>query len=455
MRSLRARAMRGAVTWAALSAITGAFALFVVFYAEAQSRFDARLAARHGEVVAALGNSGGDPERMAGFLPDPDYARPFSGRYWQITRPDGTSVSSPSLFNSDLPGGAAAGPELSYWAGQGPDGPIRGAHQRVTLANGSGWVISVAQSLGELRDEQRRIERSLFIAFGIVGATSVLGAFLQFSSVLRPVRRLRDEVAHRWDAGTNLDPAAYPEEVEPLVSDINLLIERNRKVIEGARRQAADLAHALKTPVAILRNEIDARDPGRDDAVLREAVERIDAQILRSLARIRAGNSAAAGYNTPLGASVERLARLFRKAPGSETLELVCEVEPGLTVAMDRQDIEEVLGNLLENALKWRRKAVRLKAETRGAEVVIEIDDDGPGIPEARRAEALRAGGRLDTSAAGTGLGLAIASDLVSAYDGRIGFATAPGLGGLRVTVTVPALRGLPGIRSEPPPGQA
>jgi signal transduction histidine kinase len=451
MRSLRKRAIWTAVAWAVLTSAIGITALITFFYGEAQTRFDRQLTARHLQLVVALANSGGDPELVQNYVTDPEYVRPYSGRYWQLTGPDGEIYTSRSLFDAILPEAEAAGADLSFWTGPGPDGEVHGAHQQVRLEDDSAWVVSVAESMAALREEQLRIGQSLLTAFAMVGVLGVMGAVLLLSGALRPLAKLREDVAHRWDAGQALDPGDYPEEVAPLVRDINLLLERNRKVLEGARRQAADLAHALKTPTAILRNEVErlgARrkgGPGPAD----EALDRIEAQITRSLARSRAGSSAAESFRTDLGASAERLARLFRRMPGAEELALEVAVEPGLTVPVDRQDIEEVLGNLLENALKWRKRSVRLAARRDGGTVVIEIDDDGPGIPEAQRAEALRSGVRLDASAPGSGLGLAIAEDLVSAYDGTIELGTAPGLGGLRATLRLPATRGLLGEAAE------
>jgi signal transduction histidine kinase len=443
MRSLRRRAIVTAVAWALGTAAVGFFALLTYFSGAAEARFERALLDRHLQVVVALANSGGDPAGMELSLPDPDFARPYSGSYWQLTAPDGEVIASRSLFDATLPETGAAGAEPALWRGPGPDGPVLGAHQRITLEDGGVWTVAAAESLATLDAERRQIGQSLLTAFALVGSLVVVGAALLLGAALRPLARLREDVAHRWDAGEALDPASYPDEVAPLVADINLLIARNRKVIDGARRQAADLAHALKTPSAVLRNEL-ARLKARRGATLataEEALDRIDAQIARSLVRIRAGDAAAVTYRTDLAASVERLGRLFRRAPGAAGLDLAVEIDAGLTVPVDRQDLEEVLGNLLENAMKWRRDRVRLAAWRDEADVVIVVEDDGPGIPEDRRAEALRPGGRLDTAAPGSGLGLAIAGDLVAAYDGRIALATAPGLGGLSVRITLPATR--------------
>lgn len=444
MRSLRRRALYGAALWSALSVAVGFFALLTFFNNLSAQRFDASLLDQHRQVVIALGNSGGDGGLMEVYLTDPEYARTYSGRYWQLDGPDGEVLTSRSLFDAVLAANGPATETPAFWNAPGPDGPLRGVAQRVTLEDGGEWVVRSAASLSALALERSLARRSLFTAFALVGVLIVAGGLLQIRAVLKPLGELRADVARRWEAGEALEPGTYPEEVAPLVSDINHLLARNRTVIDGARRQAADLAHALKTPTAILRNEIERRSKRKGElAEAREALDRIDAQILRSLARIRAGNAAAAGYRTNLKESADRLARLFRGMPGAEALDLEIDVPSDLSVAMDRQDVEEVLGNLIENAQKWRRRSVRVSAFGADGAVTFHVDDDGPGIPPERREEALRAGGRLDTSSAGTGLGLAIAHDLVTAYEGTIRLDAAPELGGLRVTVTVPEMRSL------------
>ncbi|MCX7646524.1 MAG: HAMP domain-containing histidine kinase [Rhodobacteraceae bacterium] len=444
MTSLRRRAIWGAMLWGALTAGLGFFALVFYFGTTAASRFDAALAARHARAATALALAQGDAGTMALYLADPEYARPYSGRYWQAVAADGTVAASRSLLGAMLPAAPPARPAAVFWEGPGPDGPVRGIAQRIELEDGRTFDLRVAESLAALAEERRRAIRSLAAAFALVAVLSVLGAVLLTGAALAPLRRLRQDVMHRWDAGGRLDPEAYPEEVAPLVADINTLLERNRKVIDTARRQAADLAHALKTPIAVLRNEIEAKAqrPG-DLAAAREAVDRIDAQILRSLARARAGNAAAAGYRTPLADSAARLARLFHRSPQADGRSLSVEIPAHLTVGMDRQDIEEVLGNLVENALTWCRSEVRVTAAAAGGTVTVRVEDDGPGIPEAQRAEVLRPGVRLDTRAPGSGLGLAIAADLVEAYGGRIGLGTSEALGGLAVTVTLPGRLGI------------
>ncbi|MFV2052371.1 ATP-binding protein [Aliiroseovarius sp. YM-037] len=440
-RSLRQRAIMGGAAWAILIVVIGTAALLYLLERQADRRFDNALLSRHLQVVVAVANSDGHPDQLAALLTDPAYARPYSGRYWQVSGGDQGAVASRSLFDTllDVPDDPPS--TQTIWTGEGPNGAIRGVHQLVRLDDGRERVVTVADSLTALTAERRRIRQSLLATFGLVGVLGIAGAILLTSAALRPLRKLREDVTHRWDSPEKLNPDSYPAEVAPLVTDIDTLLERNREIIDRSRRQAADLAHALKTPSAILRNEIEsACGRGFETPAAIDALNRIDAQINRSLARIRAGNhDPVRGQHTAVRTSVDRLLRLFKSVPASAHIDFRVEVADSAMVAMDQHDLEEVLGNLLENATKWAKGRVSITATTSGDSTDIVIEDDGPGIPDDARREALRTGGRLDTSKPGSGLGLAIATDLLDAYGGSVSLSTSERLGGLKVQVSPPS----------------
>lgn len=445
MRSLRQRAIIGGLIWAAIVVVIGGVALFYFFDALTQRRFDAILFDRYLQVVSALGNTGGDLDQIETFLTDPAYSRPYSGRYWQLSDADGNIATSRSLFDALLTAPENAVPEPKFWNGAGPDGPVRGIVSMIGLEDGSTWVVLVADALQALETDRQQIRQSLLTTFAFIGALGVVGAVLQTSAVVRPLNRLRQEVSHRWDSGDALNPRDYPDEVSPLVTDINTLLDRNREIVERGRRQAADLAHALKTPSAILRNELEALSNANvDTEQARHALDRVDAQLTRSLARIRAANiGAMTRSKTSLSRSVDRMMRLFRSMPDVQRKSITTDVPAELHIPMDAQDLEESLGNILENAVNWSATSIRVTAGETGDYVWLMVEDDGPGIPERDRREALRSGGRLDSSAPGTGLGLAIAADLARAYGGDIALDTSAQLGGLSVKISVPKRHGL------------
>ncbi|WP_299602643.1 HAMP domain-containing sensor histidine kinase [uncultured Tateyamaria sp.] len=441
MLSLRHRALLGSLASGLISVAVGALTLYAYVDSRVQERFDATLRDRHTQVVVALSTATSDPERLRDLIFDPAYGTPFSGRYWQVTSSDGQIVTSASLFDQTFDEPTQTDTGLIVWDIVGPENEgVRGVYQRITYEDGSEWGVSVAESLTELIHERSDTRQSLLLVFSLVGMIGLAGSVMLISTILWPLRRLRKDVAKRWDHDEELVQADYPEEVAPLVSDINALLQRNRDIVMGARRQAADLAHALKTPSAILRNELDVlsdKDVGAPMAF--EALDRIDAQIGRSLARMRAANSAELTHSrTDLSNSVDRFSRLFSMMAEREGKSLRCKNARGLWVRMDTQDIEEVIGNLLDNALKWSRHTVQLTAEKADGCVMIYVEDDGPGIPEESQREALRSGGRLDTSKPGTGLGLAIAVDLLKAYGADLALENSGDLGGLAVKVLIP-----------------
>lgn len=440
MLSLRQRALLGGIASGAVSVTLGTLAVFSYINDRVSDRFDTALRDRHTQLVVGLSVTTQNPDALRDLMFDPAYGTPYSGRYWQVSSDDGEIYTSASLFDGIIAEPHGSPDVQTLWNTQGPeDETLRSAYQKITYEDGTVWGVSVAESRAQLVAERRAAQKSLLPVFALVGLIGVAGSLLLMSFILGPLQRLRSDVAHRWDRDDDLEPGDYPEEVSPLVDDLNKLLRRNRDIVAGSRRQAADLAHALKTPAAILRNElVTLSEAGAATDIAQEALDRIDAQLSRSLARLRALHTADLTHSrTDLSNSIDRLARLFTTIADREGKTLEINRDPDLWVRMDAQDIEEVLGNLLDNAVKWSRRSVRLKANRRQDHIQIRIEDDGPGIPLHAHREALRSGGRLDTSVTGSGLGLAIAVDLLAAYDARLDLRTSASLGGLECRVEI------------------
>jgi signal transduction histidine kinase len=219
------------------------------------------------------------------------------------------------------------------------------------------------------------------------------------------------------------------------VNDVNTLVERNHDIVARARRQAADLAHALKTPSAALRNELDAAAAaGTDLDGALEALDRIDAQLKRTLIRMRAEYASNdVNSETSVAGSLRRLERLFRSSAGRQGIALDWSAPDDLTLPLNPQDFEEALGNLMDNAFKWARSRIQIVARVEGDRAMIEIHDDGPGVSPEEVEAILQPAYRIDTSKSGSGLGLAITNDLVTAYGGELEIGRSEKLGGLRV----------------------
>ncbi|SDX67284.1 Signal transduction histidine kinase [Ruegeria halocynthiae] len=440
MLSLRQRALLGGLATGALSVGVGTLVVFSYINTRVLEQFDETLRDRHTQLVVGLSATTDDPEALRDLMFDPAYRTPYSGRYWQVTDGRGATFTSASLFDETISEPARVREEAIVWNTTGPDNEaVRSVYQKITFEDGTEWGVTVAESRRELISERRTAQNNLLPVFGLVGLIGVVGSLLLMSAIIVPLRKLRADVAHRWDKGDDLIPEDYPEEVSPLVEDLNQLLHRNREIVSGSRRQAADLAHALKTPTTILRNELATlSDAGVDTGSVDDALNRIDAQLKRSLGRMRASNSAELTHSrTDLSNSVARLSRLFSVMAEREGKSLTTECEAGLQARMDTQDVEEVIGNLLDNALKWCRTTAHIAAKRVDGGIEICIEDDGPGIPEDAREGVLRSGGRLDTSVSGTGLGLAICIDLMNAYGGKLKLEKSADLGGLACRILI------------------
>jgi signal transduction histidine kinase len=290
--------------------------------------------------------------------------------------------------------------------------------------------------------------RLIFDHAGLVAlacAGCLAAGLLQVRRGWSPINQLRARLA-RLDAGAErrLD-GEYPSEVAPLVGDLNALLEQREQSVMRARAKAGDLAHGLKTPLAVLLQEADRADAAgqRDLAdAIRQQVDRMRRQVDYQLAQARADALAEgrAGAAAMVAASADGLARTMRRLYAERGVAIDVAVAAGLQVRVEREDLDEMLGNLLDNACKWARTRAVVSASLAGDRVVVTIDDDGPGIAPALREAVFERGVRADEALPGSGLGLAIVRDLVRACGGEVTFADAP-IGGLRVRVDLPASR--------------
>jgi signal transduction histidine kinase len=441
MQSLRKRAWISGGLSALAAVAIGTYLLYSFLGQKALERFDQTLIARHTQIVAALSIYSNEPDQLSALVFDPAYDTPSSGRYWQMIGPDQEIYTSASLLEATLRVPDAGSSKMDLYDAKGPDAEqYRIAHQLITLEDGRVWSVAVAEDLAEMIADKTETRRSLVLAFALVAAVGLFGTVLQTAVLLRPFDKLRQDVAHRWERDEFLNSAEYPEEVAPLVSDINTLLQRNRDMVKVSRGRAADLAHALKTPSAILRNELTviAEENLVVDKAL-AALDRLDAQLARSLARIRLSNSGETTFaRTDLSAVIMRFSRLFGKLAERDGKQIRTVCEPNLIIRIDAQDFEEVLGNILDNALKWCRSQISITAHRLSDGIELVVEDDGTGIAAKDRTTALRAGSRLDTSKSGSGLGLAISTDLLKVYDSSLDLGDSALLGGLAVRILIP-----------------
>lgn len=271
----------------------------------------------------------------------------------------------------------------------------------------------------------------------VIAAALMVAGLLVARRGLTLFGELREKLAAVHAGRERRIDGAHPTEVQPLIDDLNALLDDRERAVKRAFATAGDLAHGLKTPLALLAHE--AAQSG--DANIAAQVERMSRQVSYHLARARAAASGTAGATPcPVEPCAAALVRTLATLHAARQLRIAAEVAPGAVARVQREDLEEILGNLLDNACKWARTKVQLTAQTTGAQLTVTVDDDGPGLAPALRASALERGVRLDEAAPGSGLGLAIVVDLAELYGGAVALEDSP-LGGLRARVTLPAVQ--------------
>lgn len=435
--SLRLRLMLGGAAWILLALLAAGVFLSWQFRASATTEFDRALAAQLERLTAALVVAPSGAVGLSEAPVDPRFQEPYSGLYWQIGRADAVLRSSRSLWDArlPLPDDELRPGEVHRHTGPGPNGEPLVLMEQVVRVPGrpGGLRLTVARDARELEAAIARFDRTLAVALGGLALALGLALHLQVRVGLRPLARLRRALGRLGAGEATRVEGRYPSEVAPAVADLNAMLARNETLIAGARRQAGDLAHALKTPLAVAATGVRSDD---EEAV--RALEQMRRLIDHHTARARAvGGRTRVGLKTPLAPLLQRLAQALGRLHQDRGLSIAVQAPEGVAVAADPDDLNELLGALLDNACKWAAGQVRLSAAVEDGSVRIEIADDGPGVPQAARARVREAGQRLDESAPGTGLGLAVAGDLIALYGGAMRLADSD-LGGLSVTVTLP-----------------
>lgn len=364
------------------------------------------------------------------------YQRPFSGYYFRIDF-DGGSWRSRSLWDLDMPAPASSGLHTDLQLG--PENQqllvLRSDYRRF----GQPISISVAQDYTPVRDQFRRMQQ-IGLGLGLVALILVL--VLQRITVtrsLRPLERVRGQIAQLQQGKRSQLDTQVPSELEPLVAQINHLLAHTEDSLRRSRNALGNLGHALKTPLAVLLSLASSehlKDAPQVRVQLREQLQQIQQRLSRELNRARLAGDALPGAQFDCDAELPGLLSTLGMIHG-EGLELSQRVPPGLLLPWDREDLLELLGNLLDNACKWADSEVRLTIEEQAERYQLVIDDDGPGIPESDRQQVLERGTRLDEQVDGHGLGLGIVRDIVEVWGGQMTLQDSP-LGGLQVSIALP-----------------
>lgn len=377
----------------------------------------------------------------------------FSGKYWTIAVPDGEGGLRPvarsrSLWDSDLyiPAGlyerleGSPGAVITYNDIGPNDEPVRVAATLKEIASRGDRVVYLAAiDRSNIDIDTAQFARLTWTALGLLGVGLIAAVLFQVRIGLRPLYDLQTEIADVRKGKAARVQRPYPREIQPLAEQVNRLLEHNHEVVERQRTHVGNLAHALKTPLSVLLAEVNGREGPLPDLVRRQTdvmKNQVDHHLRRARAAARAQSS---GERTSVPEVLDELAVMIERVLQDKNLEIDWRAPEDLCFRGERQDLQEILGNLIENAGKWSRRRVRALARPAGVgRMVVVVEDDGPGVPEAQRAEILRRGARADEATPGSGLGLAIVDELTRAYGGQLTLAESE-LGGLKAVLELPA----------------
>lgn len=443
--SLAFRLVAGAAIWSLLILAGGGFLLAEAFRDSVERSFDARMDVLLGGLIADAEIAPRGALELRQRFSQPRFERPFSGLYWQIAdaRSGQPVLRSNSLWDQQLdvpPGGEEPGVRRALT--QGPAGQtVRLVARDIRLPGAdTPFTFAVASSVAEAEAEIAGFNETITVAVGVLMIGLIGALLIQVRYGLRPLRKVEEGLADIRSGRAERLSGEFPAEIAPLADEVNQLLTHNAQVVERARTLVGNLAHALKTPLSVLTNE--ASGPGAGAGALPETVRRQTALMRRQvdhyLVRARtAATGGVLGARAPVAQVADDLVRTLKRIHRDRDYAVTVACDGTAAFRGERQDLEEMMGNLLDNAFKWADGRISVTAHAEDGRVVILVDDDGPGLSEAERARVLKRGMRLDESVPGSGLGLSIVSDIAGLYDGSFSLQESP-LGGVRARLSLP-----------------
>jgi signal transduction histidine kinase len=462
-RSLRIRLLVGTLLGVVVSIVVAGWGLGALFRQHVDTQFHAELRTHLDQLTAHIAVDAQGGVFLAMPLSDPRFGRPYSGYYWQVdAAAPGADPAQALLRSRSLWDVVLRAPVDTLQVGDvhehrvaGPQGKSLGLVERSVQINDRpagaprNLRLLVAADADLVAEPLGQFQAALWLALGVLGAVLALAAVVQVSVGLAPLRALRMALTRvRAGEAQRLD-GHFPVEVMPLVAEFNTVLTHNAAVVERARTHAGNLAHALKTPLSVLANAAQTRaaqaSASKDPELARLVMEQtavarrqIDYHLTRAQA---AAATRVPGAKTVLLPVVEGLVRAMQRihAQRAITITVPQPWPAALAFRGEAQDLQEMLGNLLDNACKWASHRVEVMAHAEGDALTITLDDDGPGLAAEQRAAVLRRGVRADEQVPGSGLGLAIVDDLARLYGGQVALQDSP-LGGLRAALTLPAV---------------
>lgn len=451
--SLGTRLFFSAAVCCVLILVLAGIGLTTFYRRSAERGFDERLSVYIKQLVADLAAPPETERQTIGDLGEPRFDLPLTGWYWQITRLDGERPNvraSRSLVGGQLPklldqsiAPNSRGLRESYVSGP-DDRLLRILEREIDVGEDGRFTVAVAAPADEIEGDIRDFRFALAMTFLLLGIALVASTLVQVRFGLRPLVRLRSAVGAVRTGENPRIVGQYPPDLAPLASELNQLIDANHEILDRARTQVGNLAHALKTPLSVMMNEADTSADGQLPQTVRAQAAIMRDQVQYYLDRARAAAlSGALGGVTEITPSLDALLRTFTKISRGKGISGSHTIASGLRFRGEKQDLEEMLGNLLDNAFKWASSTVEVSLADEKApdteRIALLIDDDGPGLPEEAMAEVLKRGRRLDETTPGSGLGLSIVVDIAKLYGGGLTLHRSP-LGGLRARLELPSV---------------
>ena len=452
--SLALRLFVTATAWTVVILLVTGIVLSSLYRQAVERSFDRRLSVYLKTLVAAVA-APEETDKIPQSIGEPLFELPLSGWYWQVTKlstPKPEVRSSRSLWDGGLPHledqqvpVSADGTRRSYVPGS-EDQRLRLIERTVDLGDDGRYLVAVAGDAAEVDEETVAFDRALGITFGILAAVLLLTTMFQVRFGLAPLKRISDSLIAIRSGSAERLAGRFPDEIAPLARETNALIEANREIVERARTHVGNLAHALKTPLSVIVNEATARGEDPLAVKVREQAAVMRDQVAHHLERARiAARATVVSSVTEVTPVVTALARTMEKIHRDRHIAIDIETPAATRFRGEKQDLEEMVGNLVDNACKWAqsRVAVEVMPERADATQVptlrVVVDDDGPGLSPSQREQVQgRRGNRLDETKPGSGLGLSIVGDLAALYGGALTLGTAP-IGGLRAELVLPA----------------
>ena len=446
--SLTGRLVMSAVVWSFVALVVGGFVLSFAFRGYVLTDVDKRLELLLDTLVGISEVSPEGEFRFNQALADQRFMTPYSGWYWQVSSAEMEPLRSRSLWDFALDARHEQRSfSLRYSIAAGPDGQqLRLAEHDIILPEAEQvFHYQIATNMAEVQAAINRFNWLLVSALALILLTVSLALVLQVSYGLRPLRQIKRDLgdvrAGRAARLVSAGDPKLPQDLKPLVQEINGLIDQNHKLVQRARTHVGNLAHALKTPLSVIQNLVDGDDSERSETIARHTKEirvHVDHHLKR--ARIAGGGT---GVGLPVYARIKKLAKAVAVIAGDKQLDMSIDCDPRLMFDGEKEDFDELVGNLLDNAAKWAVSKVtvsvaRLDKGLRRPMLEMQVSDDGPGVPADKRDSMFDRGQRLDEQMPGTGLGLAIVRDIADMYGGSVKLSTAQ-LGGLGVRLLLPA----------------